>query len=219
VKKLGLIWLIVFSMHAFAQDKTIAFNFENEDVVKVLKKYSTATGQKFIVNPAVHGQITILNSTPISTDEAFNQLSQALAQNDVGISKQGDTMVVGLARSIQRDLIEVGNVLPSLKPERMYTWVIQLKNVSADEVNRQLRILTSRDGELVPHLETNQIIITDWVSNLYRVNEIIKQIDDPAKLGNKQFASAHHEPHPVKPGTKEIPRYRPAPDSKDKSER
>jgi hypothetical protein len=37
--------------------------------------------------------------------------------------------------------------------------VINLKYVSADEVNKQLRILNSKDGELVAYTHTNQLVM------------------------------------------------------------
>lgn len=165
---------------ATADAKNIPFAYKNEDIIKVIDDYSKASGQKFIIDPAVHGKVTIINKGPISVAEAFNQLSSALAVNSLAISTQEDMMVVAQARSIQRNLIDVGNDLPPLKPERMFTWVIKLKSASAEEVNKQLRILSSRDGELVPYAHTNQIIVTDWVSNLYRISKLVKQIDDPA---------------------------------------
>lgn len=172
----------LFTVAASAADKnqTLNFSFRDGDVTDVIKEYAKASGERFIVDPSVRGKITILNPAPVSVAEAFNQLSSALAVNGIAISHQGDEMVVSPARITQRSLIEVGNQLPALKPERMYTWTIQLKYVSADEVNKQLRILTSKDGELVPFSHTNQILVTDWVSNLHRIAKIIAEVDRPA---------------------------------------
>jgi general secretion pathway protein D len=165
---------------ASAGDKMIDFTYKNEDLTKVLADYSHASGQKFIIDPSVRGKITILNPGSVSIEEAFNQLSSALAVNGLGLSTQDNVMVVMQARALQRNLIGVGQTLPPPKPERMFTWVVTLKYVSADDVNRQLRILTSKDGELVPYLHTNQLVISDWVSNLYRIQNILKELDVPA---------------------------------------
>lgn len=103
--------------------------------------------------------------------------------NGFAISKQGDTMVVKNARNIQRDLIEVSTEKPSLKPERLYTWIYTFKNVPAGAVMKDLRILLSSNGEVVVNENANQLIFSDWVSNLNRVSEILKEIDknvDPA---------------------------------------
>ena len=170
----------VYAAQVFAAEKTtIDFNYKQVDILKVIEDYAKASGQKFIVAPGVRARITITNSGPVTLPEAYNQMSLALALNSVGISKQEDVSVVNESRNIQRDLIDVGPELPALKPEKMFTWVINLKYSSADEINKQLRILTSKDGELVPYVRTNQILVTDWVSNLYRIAKIIKEIDVP----------------------------------------
>jgi general secretion pathway protein D len=173
-----LVTLLALSLGlASAHADKLKMRFVNEDVGKILDYYSKETGQKFIVDPAVHGKITVLVGEPVEREEAFNQLSTALAINGLGISKQGDTMVVRQARMLQRDLIEVGTTLPSINPIRMYTWIYNAKYVSADSLNRELRILTSVNGEMVPSLKTNQLIFTDWTSNLSRIAAILKEVD------------------------------------------
>ncbi len=174
--------LSLISVSAAAKG-TMKFNYQNADIMDVIKDYSQASGQKFVVDPQVRGKVTVMNPESVSVEEGFNQLSMVLASNSLAISKQGDVMMISQARRIQRNLIEVGTELPALKPEKMYTWVINLKFISADEVNKQLRILTSSDGELVPFKERNQLIVTDWVSNLHRISALMAQLDKPARGG------------------------------------
>lgn len=171
---------LVISNWAFAEAPPINFNFHDADITKVIEEYAKASGQKFIIDPLVKGQITIINKDPVKLGEAFNELSSAMAINSIGISTQDDKMLVKQARALQRDEIEVTTELPPMNPTRMVTWIINLKYASADEINKQLRILTSRDGELVPFTSTNQIFVSDWTPNLHRIAKIIKEIDTPA---------------------------------------
>ncbi|MBK9321829.1 MAG: hypothetical protein IPM97_02535 [Bdellovibrionaceae bacterium] len=138
-------------------DNKIKMNYNNEDLIKVIEAYSKVTGQKFVVDPSVRGKVSIFLQEPTSVEEAFNLLSSALSVNGYAISKQGDTMMIKSARNIQRDLIEVSTERPSLKPERMYTWVYNVKYISAGSINRDLRILVSKDGEMAVNTDTNQI--------------------------------------------------------------
>ncbi|MCB0362410.1 MAG: type II secretion system secretin GspD, partial [Bdellovibrionales bacterium] len=63
--------------------------------------------------------------------------------------------------------------------DQLITRIIKLKYISAAEVNKQLRILPSKDGEMVPYEPTNSIIISDYGSNIERVMNIINQLDVP----------------------------------------
>lgn len=175
----ALLSALTFSV--FATEKTIDFSFRDVEVTDAIKKYASASGQKFIVDPMVRGKITVMNPGPVTISEAFNQLSSALALSGLAISHQDDNFIVNSARNTQRSLIEVSSELPALKPERMYTWVINLKNVKAEDVNKQLRILPSKDGELVAFQPRNQILVTDWVSNLHRIAKIVGEVDKPAE--------------------------------------
>jgi type II secretory pathway component GspD/PulD (secretin) len=172
----------MFSAVAYAADK-VSFNYDNTEISKVIKDYAKMSGQKFIIDPQVRGMITITNPSEITKAEAFNQLSSALALNGIGISTQEDTMVVQQARAVQRNLIPVTKELPPLNPTRMVTYVIDLKNADADEVNKQLRILTSKDGELVPYTRTNQIFVTDWTPNLHRIAQMMTVVDQTVQGG------------------------------------
>ena len=164
-----------------APAKTMKFHFQNAEITDIIASYAKASGQKFIVDPSVRGKASILNPKETSLTEAFALLSSALAVNNFAISEQGDTMVVQSARNTQRSLVPLYKELPDLKPERMATMVFELKYASAEEVNKRLRILPSRDGELTPYEPSNKIFVTDWVSNIHRIAAIINEIDQPAQ--------------------------------------
>ncbi len=182
--------LVVFSFSVVKAADNMKMYFNNEEITKIIELYSKASGQKFVVDPSVRGKVSIFLQESVSIEEAFNQLSSALALNGFAISKQGDTMVVKSARNIQRDLIEVSTEKPTLKPERMHTWIYTAKNVPATTLSSDLRILTSKDGELSVSMNTNQIIFSDWTSNLQRISEILKEIDKPLNPSATKLAEA-----------------------------
>lgn len=179
MKKGLLIFALTLQAIVAKAADTISFTFQNEELTKIIETYSKASGQKFVLDPGVRGKATILMPEKISVEEAFNQLSSALAVNGFAISKQGDTMVIMTARNVQRNLLEVTTEVPALKPERMVSWIVTLKNVPVDVVNRDLRILPSRDGEMNVFMPKNQIIINDWSSNVNRVAMLLAELDKP----------------------------------------
>jgi general secretion pathway protein D len=176
MKKLIMAGVLLLSLNSWSQNKT-NFHFVNEEITKVIEVYTNVSSQKMIIDSTVRGKITILNPVQITADEAFNQLSEALAINGFGIVKNGDIMTVKNARSVQRDNIETSSTLPTAKPQRMATWVVTLRNVSADDLMKELRLFTSSYGEMSFVGRTNQLVITDWTSNLQRVAAMIKEVD------------------------------------------
>ena len=47
-------------------------------------------------------------------------------------------------------------------------------------MDKQLRFLPSKDGEMRPYAPTNSIIITDYGSNIARVTKILNELDVPS---------------------------------------
>jgi general secretion pathway protein D len=176
--KIALALGLFFPISLLGQEK-IKFYFNNEEIAKVLETFSRASGQKMIVDPGVKGKISIFNPDSVDLTEALNQVSKALAINSFGIVREGETLIVRPVRQIQRGLLEVGSELPAPNPERLFSWVVTLKNIPISVVSKDLRILLSKDGEMSTLKDNNQIIFVDWLSNLYRVRELLKQIDIP----------------------------------------
>lgn len=180
------LFICLFSVSpAHAADK-IKMYFNNEELSKVIEIYSKASGQKFILDPGVRGKVSIFNQEPVELPEAFNQLSLALSTNGFAISKQADVMVVKSARNIQRDLIDVTTEVPSVTPQRMVAWIVKLKHISAEDIMCDVRVLPSRDGEMNTVPATNQIIFTDWSSNIIRIADILKTLDKPVDASTKK---------------------------------
>lgn len=192
MKKLLLAFSVLLTVSAQAADK-IKFNYSPGGLRGILEDYSKASGQKIIVDSTVRGDVILLNPAEITIEEAYNQLSEALAINGFAIVTNGDQLTVRNARSAQRDNLTVVSELPAEKPQRMVTWVINLKNIAATEVMRELRLLTSSYGELVMNSKNNQLIITDWSSNLQRVSALLKKIDVPADPKIAKFAEANRK--------------------------
>ena len=168
---------LLFLSNAFGQDK-MNFNYMNEDITKIIENYAKTTKTRMVIDSTVRGNITILNSTELTYDEALNELGDALAINGFSMNKRDDYYVIRNARSAQRDALEVSTSLPSLKPQRMAAWIVTLKNLPAAEVQSTIgRVMLSSYGELTYNRKSNQLIIADFTSSLHRINSMLLEFD------------------------------------------
>lgn len=156
-----------------------SFDYPNADIADVIKAISELTGRNFIVDPQVRGKITIIAPSQITVAEAYRAFLSALAINGMAVVPSGNFWKIKTARNAQRDSIETysGPYFPT--SDHMITRIIKLQYISADEVQRNLRILPSKDGEMVVYPPTNSIIISDYGSNIERITRIIEQLDIP----------------------------------------
>lgn len=156
-----------------------SFDFPNADIQDIVKAISELTGKNFIIDPGVRGKITVIAPSKITVAEAYKAFLSALAINGYAIIPSGAFLKIRTARNAQRDGIETfsGNYFPS--SDQMVTKIIHLKHISAEAVNRDLRILQSKDGEMSPYPPTNSLIISDYGSNIERITNILSQLDVP----------------------------------------
>ncbi|MBX7231041.1 MAG: type II secretion system secretin GspD [Bdellovibrionales bacterium] len=157
-----------------------SFDYPNAEITDVVKAISELTGKNFIIDPAVRGKITIIAPSQITVAEAYKAFLSALAINGMAVVPTGDGFLkIKPAREAQRDSIETysGSYYPN--SDTMITKIIKLKYISAEEVNKNLRQLQSKVGEINPYPPTNSIIMTDYGSNVDRFMKIITQLDIP----------------------------------------
>lgn len=158
-------------------DMIESFDYPNADVADVIKAISELTGKNFIVDPAVRGKITIIAPSRITVAEAYKAFLSALAINGLAVVPGDGFYKIKQARAAQRDNIDTFSGAYYPTSDQMITRIIKLKYISADEVNKQLRILTSKDGELVPYTPTNSLIVSDYGANMDRIMKILEQLD------------------------------------------
>lgn len=156
-----------------------SFDYPNAEITDVVKAISELTGKNFIVDPQVRGKITIIAPSQITVAEAYKAFLSALAINGFTVVPYGNFLKIRSARNAQRDSIETYSGAYFPNTDQMITRIIKLKYISAEEVNKNLRILPSKDGEMVPYPPTNSIIISDYGSNIERVMKIINELDVP----------------------------------------
>lgn len=156
-----------------------SFDFPNVEITELAKAIGELTGKNFIIDPGVRGKISIIAPSKITVAEAYNAFLSALAINGFTIVPSGAFWKIKSARNAQRDSIETYSGAYYPNSDQMITRIIHLKHISAEQVNRDLRILPSKDGEMNIYAPTNSIILSDYGSNIDRVMKIISQLDVP----------------------------------------
>lgn len=156
-----------------------SFDYPNADITEIVKAISKLTGKRFIIDPSVRGKITIIAPSQITVAEAYRAFLSALAMNNYTIVPSGKFLKIRSIRNARQDSIETysGNYFPNT--DQLITRIIKLKYINAEEVHKQLRLLTSKDGDATPYSPTNSLIITDFGSNIERIMNIINQLDVP----------------------------------------
>lgn len=156
-----------------------SFDYPNADISEIVKAISQLTGKNFIIDPQVRGKITIVAPSQITVADAYRAFLSALAINGFTVVPSGKFLKIRSSRNAQRDSIETYGGAYYPNSDQLITRIVKLKYINADEVHKQLRVLSSKDGESIPYAPTNTLIVTDYGSNVERIMSIIMQLDVP----------------------------------------
>ena len=82
----GLLALLCAWSAAGAQDQpqsATTLNFRDVDLAQVVEVVAAVTGKKFIIDPRVRAQVTIISSTPMAPDQLYETFLSSLFQTHV----------------------------------------------------------------------------------------------------------------------------------------
>ncbi len=168
----------------------------------VIDRLEVWTG-RIVLRPQALPQTTItLNiSRPVPKSEAVQALISVLALNNIGVVEMGDNYlkIIELANKTRTESPEMitGSLLDMPPSGRVASKVFELTNLRAQEFVPQLNtLLNVQLGGAVLFNNTNAFLVTDSISNLQRVEQLILALDRPAptdftpKFYSLRFAKA-----------------------------
>lgn len=161
-----------------AQDDAVSLNFVNADIQEVIKAISQISQKNFLVDPRVKGSINIVTATPVNPELAYDILLSALRlQGYAAVDADGVTKVIPEADA-KLYVDAVGK--RGGKGDKIITKVFVLKNESATQMVTVVRPMVAPNNLVVAHASSNTLVITDYVSNLRRIEQVIRAIDLPS---------------------------------------
>ena len=168
---------LLFIAAAASGAAPITPNFKAADIEQIAEAVSAATGKNFVLDPRVHGPVTLLSSTPMSP-EAFYEAFLAILQVHGLVAMPAGSVIkiVPDANARQMPSIDVPARLDA-DADEMVTQVIDVRNVSAAQLVPILRPLIPQYGQLAAYAASNMLIITDRANNVNRLVQIIRRID------------------------------------------
>lgn len=161
---------------AMAAEMMVSLNFVNADIQEVIKAVSQITKRNFLVDPRVKGTINIVSSTPIPTTLAYDTLLSALRlQGFAAVESNGVTKVMPEADA----KLYIANIGDKGSGEKLVTRVFMLQHESATQLVPILRPLIAPNNIVVAYPNNNALVVTDYASNLKRIEQIVETIDQP----------------------------------------
>lgn len=156
----------------------ITIDFDNVDIKLFIKYISELTGENFIVDKAVQGNVTILSPTKISEKEAYRVFESVLEVHGFTTVKAGSVTKIlpsAAARSKNVETIRMG--METHPEDKVVTQLVPLKYSSPDDMKKVLTPLVSKTSVVISHPQSGMLILTETLSNIQRLMAIIETLD------------------------------------------
>jgi len=174
---LAFIFSLLAGVAFAAPEEKISLNFVNADISEVISAVSHITGRNFLVDPRVRGTINIVSVEPVPAPLAYEILLSALRlQGFAAVESAGVTKVMpeADAKLYIPDTSDKGG-----RGDRLVTRVYMLKYESATQLVPVLRPLIAPNNVVTAYPNNNALVVTDYASNLKRIEQIVATIDQP----------------------------------------
>ena len=154
------------------QEERWTINLKNADIREFIDQVAEITGETFIVDPRVKGQVSVLSKTPLTLSEVYQLFLSVMSTHGFSVVTQGDQ-----ARVIPNAEAKAEANSGGAAPGKLETRLIQVQQGSVTELIPLIRPLVPQYGHLAAVTSANALIISDRSANIARIEDLIRQLD------------------------------------------
>lgn len=182
----ALAWLALAQAQTPAPDPShrITPNIQNTDIAVVADLVGQSTGLSFIVDPRVRATVNLINPQPMTPQQLYERFLSILQVYGAAAVRCGNVVKVVPEANVRQmaNCNQSQNVNPD--SDEMITTVIEVKNISAQQLNVTLRQLIPATSSMLQWVSgTNTLLITDHASNVARIKKIVAELDQAGGSG------------------------------------
>ena len=171
--------ILLVQQNIFAQGSGINLSFNNADVEAVISTVARATNRTIVVDPKVRGKISLSSSQALTPDQAIDSLSTALRMNGFALVNTAGGYRVVTEADAKLQSTQTYTSTTGVTGDQIITRVFQLNFESAANVVAIIRPLVSPNNTINALPGNNSILVTDYASNIGRIEKIIQSVDNP----------------------------------------
>lgn len=152
-----------------------SLNMKDVDIGVLIATVSEITGKTFIVDGRVKGLVNVSSTKAASKDELYQMFLSILRVNGFVAIDDGSAVRI-LPEAVAAQDGSVG-LSTGGSGDEMTTRVLELKHLNPNEIISVLRPLIPQTGQMLAHVPSNSIIVSDRVSNVQRLEAIVRRLD------------------------------------------
>lgn len=156
----------------------VTIDFDNVDISVFIKFVSELTGRNFVVDDKVKAKVTVISPKKIAVDDVYKVFESVLDIYGFATVQAGEVIKVIPAQDARGKNLELRLKREAIAPEdKIVTQILTLQHASPDEMKKVLDPLISKSSIILSYPPTGMLIITDVISNIQRLQEIVTALD------------------------------------------
>jgi len=156
----------------------VTIDFDNVDISVFIKFVSELTGKNFVIDDKVKGKVTIISPKKIAVEEVYKLFESVLEIYGFATVEAGDVIKVIHALDARGKNVELRLQRGDIAPEdKIVTQILSLQHATPDDMKKVLDPLISKTSVVLAYPPTGMLIITDVLSNIKRLQEIVAALD------------------------------------------
>lgn len=162
--------------------KEISINFNNVAMIEYIHFISRISNKNFIFDDEdLQFNVTIVSEEPTTVENLMAALLQELRIRDLSLMEQGNNIIIHRnprVRSPAR-IVADSTELTSSHESELITRVFRLNTLDPSKASDIIRPLLSEEALIEVLRDTNNLIITDLVTNVNKIAQLIDTLDAP----------------------------------------
>jgi general secretion pathway protein D len=156
----------------------VTIDFDNVDIQVFIKFISELTGKNFVIDDKVKGKVTIISPRKVAVDEVYKVFESVLEVYGFATVQSGDVIKIIQSQQAREKSMETRlQHEPATMEDKYVTQIISLGHANPDEMKRVLDPLISKTSVILSYPPAGMLIITDVLSNIKRLQDIIEALD------------------------------------------
>ena len=163
-----------------ARPARATFAFVNADVTAVADAMAAVLGQPVVVDPRVKGSLSLVTDQPVTAARATLLFTEALRGLGFSLVRSNGLFKIVPEAEAKLQAEAVVSLPSTAGGDRVVTQVIPVLQENAANLLPVLRPLISANNTINVNAGNNTLVITDYASNLARLDAVIAALDTPS---------------------------------------
>lgn len=164
-------------------NQTVSVNFNNVAIIEYIRFMSQLANKNFIFDDEdLQFNVTIISEDVTSVENLMAALMQELRIRDLSLIEQGNNILIHRNPKVRApSRVVTGDLKPlSGKESEIITRVFRLNTLDPIKASEIIRPLLSDEALIEVLKDSNNLILTDLVTNINKITDLIQKLDSPS---------------------------------------